>query len=608
MRIFFGLKNGRDYQNLLAIAVPIAFYISSIPSARSEEILKVRDRTFGQRVDRKDFRNRASFIATDPIPNSSRNPIPEQQELPALPERLPTLSNPQPRLIPKSYISPNTTVPLDARVRVRRVEVLGSTAFSPSDFLQVTTPFLSKDLTIEQLLGIRAAITKLYTSRGYATSGAFIPPQDITSGTLRVQVIEGVLERVEIRGLERLRDRYVRSRFKAATKSPLDIRKLESALQLLQQNDLIAQVQARLTVGTAPGRSILSIDIKEAPPFAVRLTFDNRESPSVGSLGGYTSINYDNLIGVGDRLGAAIALTQGVTSYDFSYEVPLNSKDGKLRLRYANGRNRVVEQPFAPLDIKGKSQTYSLGFSQPLFRTPNSEFTLGLSLDLRRSRTFLFDDEPYSFTTGPERGESKVSVLRFSQDWIKRSRQVALAARSQFSLGIDALGATINDSGTDGRFFSWLGQFQLVKALNQKRDSTFVARAAAQLTGDSLLPLEQISIGGVDTVRGYRSNSQVGDSGITGSLELQLPVARDSDGFGVLQIVPFVDAGVTWSNGELATTNPNTLVSTGLGLRWQLNSRFAARADWGIPLVTVGDRDGSLQDNGLNFSIQWQPF
>lgn len=595
MRLFFLHENCKYCQKALVLLVPIALYLSNTHPARSEESLKERG---------------ASYLAVDPFPgtdDSHISPIPEQRQLPALPERLPPALSPQPRLFPKTPSS-NTTVPLSTRVRLKRIEVLGSKAFSPAEFSRITAPFLNKNLTLEQLLEIRAAVTKLYTSRGYTTSGAFIPPQDISNGILRIQAIEGSLERVEIRGLERLQNRYVRSRLREATQTPLDIRQLESALQMLQQNDLLERVRAELTVGTAPGRSILLLDLKEAPPFGARITFDNRESPSVGSLGGFTTLNYDNLFGVGDRIDAGIALTEGVTSYDFSYSIPLNSSDGKLRLRYTNGRNRVVEQPFAPLDIRGKSQTYSLGFTQPLFRSPNSEFSLGLSLDLRRSRTFLFEDEPYSFTEGPERGESKATILRFSQDWVKRSRTSVLAARSLFSLGVDAIGATVNNSGTDGRFFSWLGQFQLVRALNQKRDATVVARTAVQLTGDSLLPLEQFSIGGVDTVRGYRSNQRVGDSGIAGTLELQLPIARDAGGFGLLQVVPFIDAGVAWSNGDVATANPNTLVSTGLGLRWQLNSRFAARADWGVPLIQVGQQGDSLQESGLSFSIQWQTF
>lgn len=62
-----------------------------------------------------------------------------------------------------------------------------------------------------------------------------------------------------------------------------------------------------------------------------------------------------------------------------------------------------------------------------------------------------------------------------------------------------------------------------VQALNDKKDILFVARAAAQLTPDSLLPLEQFSVGGIATVRGYGQNQLVTDNGVLGSLEVRLP-------------------------------------------------------------------------------------
>jgi hemolysin activation/secretion protein len=318
-------------------------------------------------------------------------------------------------------------------------------------------------------------------------------------------------------------------------------------------------------------------------------------------------LSHNNLLGFGDRLSAEIGITEGVEDYNIGYEIPVNAQNGTIALRYNNGNSRIVEQPFVPLDINGETETYSLSFRQPLVRTPTTEFALSLSGDLRRSQTFILDDEPFSFTVGPEDGESKVSAIRFSQDWVNRSANRVLAARSQFSLGLDIFDATANDTGTDGRFFSWLGQFQWVQALNERKGATLIINTAAQLTGDSLLPLEQFSLGGVDTVRGYRTNQRVADNGIYSSVEVRLPLVNDSDGFGLLQIAPFLDAGVVWNNNGEAIAGANTLVSTGLGLRWQLGSSLSARLDWGIPLVPVAKQGDTLQDNGISFSIRYQP-
>ena len=67
--------------------------------------------------------------------------------------------------------------------------------------------------------------------------------------------------------------------------------------------------------------------------------------------------------------------------------------------------------------------------------------------------------------------------------------------------------------------------------------------------------------------------------------------------------------GTVWNlGGDREIPNPQTLVGTGLGLRWDLANNFSATLDWGIPLVGVGDRGNSLQGNGIYFSIEYNLF
>jgi hemolysin activation/secretion protein len=490
---------------------------------------------------------------------------------------------------------------------VQKVQVLGSTVFSPEELAKLVSPFEGQDLTFEQLLEIRTVVTRFYTDRGYATSGAFLPAQDLTSGVVTIQVVEGELEQVDIQGLGRLRDSYVRGRILRAAEKPLNIRSLETALQLLQQNPLFSAVQAELKAGTTPGRSVLALTLKEAPALHGVIQVENRDSPTVGSIRGTAILSHQNLLGFGDRLALSYGRTTGINDYNVDYEFPINASDGVLALRYNRSDSRIVNGDFANIDginISSDSETISIGVRQPLIRTPNNEFTLGLTLDFRESQTFLTDGVPFSFSVGPDNGNSKVSVIRFSQDWINRTSRRVFAARSQFSLGINAFGATINETGTDGRFLSWVGQFQWVQAIG---DVIAIGRIAAQLTPDSLLPLEQFSLGGVDTVRGYRQNQRVGDNGITGSLEIRVPIVRQPQGIGTIQLAPFFDVGTIWSNSG-TLPSPTTLVSAGIGLRWQLDPYFSARLDWGIPLNSVDRQGRSLQDDGIFFSIRLQLF
>ncbi|MBD2495354.1 ShlB/FhaC/HecB family hemolysin secretion/activation protein [Nostoc sp. FACHB-280] len=496
----------------------------------------------------------------------------------------------------------DTTFPDSDSFLVNNIEVVGATVLK-NEIAKLIQPFQNRQVTFANLLKLRSDITELYIQNGYITSGAFLPNnQNLTDGVVKIQVVEGELEKIEITGLRRLRPVYVRSRLKNTTSTPLNRKHLEAALQLLQLDPLIQRVNAELTAGSSPGRNILRVKITEAPAFHAVIFTANNQTPSVGSTQIGTFVNYDNLLGFGDRLTAEYGITEGLNLYDISYTIPLNGNNDTLSFRFNNADSRIVTDDFRELKIRSDSQTYSFNYRRPLYRQPNTELAFSLGLDLRRSQTFLFDNIPFSFSPGAENGESKVTVIRFAQDWVKRDATKVFAARSQFSLGIGTFDATVNDTGTDGRFFAWLGQFQWVQLLSPR--TILLTRVNAQLTGDSLLSLEKFSIGGFDTVRGYSQNRLVADNGFTASAEVRLPLTNNSN---VLQIAPFFDIGTVWNNRG-SNPQPQTISSFGLGLLWQPNRDLNLRLDYGIPLTDNNGGGNTLQDNGFYFSLRYQPF
>jgi hemolysin activation/secretion protein len=46
----------------------------------------------------------------------------------------------------------------------------------------------------------------------------------------------------------------------------------------------------------------------------------------------------------------------------------------------------------------------------------------------------------------------------------------------------------------------------------------------------------------------------------------------------------------------------------GLGVNWQPFSGLVLRGDYGVPFIGTSDIGTSLQDNGFNFSVRYQPF
>ncbi len=541
------------------------------------------------------FNSSSANAQVPPDPAEETGPLDQLEPLPTLPpepEEPVELEDESPPIPDLENVPPVSFF-------VEDIQVVGNTLFQ-SEIEGLISPLEGREITLEELLALRTAITQLYVENGYISSGAFVPTnQVLDDGTVEVQVIEGAIEQLQINGLGHLREGYVRDRVVPATAPPLNVRRLEEALQLLQVDPLLQGVDAELTAGSGPGQNILILDLAEADPFFTTFGFDNARAPSIGSYQGTVSVNHLNVLGFGDRLSASYNLTEGLDTYDVDYAIPVNGLDGTFAIRYQNAESEIVDEQFRDAGIRSNSETVSINFRQPLTRSLTNEFALSLGLDFRESRSFILDDIPFSFSIGPEEGVSRVRALRFGQEWVNRDINSVVAARSQFSIGLDAFGATVNNTGTDGHFLAWLGQFQWVEQFSP--GTLLVTRINAQLTPDSLLPLERFSVGGVDTVRGYAQNQIVTDNAITASTEFRFPIADN------LQLTPFVDAGGGWNN-LTPNPDPSFLLGLGLGLRWQPNDVFGMRLDYGIPIISPGEEGNSLQENGVYFSVSLQPF
>jgi hemolysin activation/secretion protein len=523
-----------------------------------------------------------------------------------------TLAQPLPppdldRLAPTQPVAPETPEPKGQKFRVDRFDIVGSTRFSPAQFATVTAPFTGRELSFAEVLQVRSAITKLYTDAGYVTTGAIVAPQAMQNGVLQIQVIEGQLEAIQVSGNQRLRTRYIRDRIQPKTDAPLNVPQLLEQLQMLRLDPRIANVAADLQAGVRPGTNLLKVDIQEAKTFKSSFTLDNARSPSVGSFRRKAQFAEANLLGFGDTLSVGYTNTKGSNGFDFSYTLPLNAQDGNVWFNFGRTQSNVIEKPFTALDIQAQSRYYELGLRQPLLQKPTQELALGLLFSRQESQTKLGIDDigPFPLSPGADaEGRTKVSALRFFQEYTQRSEQHVFALRSQFSLGLPWFGANVNDSGPDSQFFAWRGQGQWLRQLAP--ETQFLLKGDVQFSASSLLPLEQFGLGGQATVRGFRQDARLSDSGALLSAEFRVPLLRGKRGRSVLQLTPFLDLGTTWNTQGSGAAGTSTLVGTGVGLLWKQGG-LSARLDWGIPLTRLAGEKRSLQDRGLYFSLNYAP-
>lgn len=553
------------------------------------------------------------LLAQTPFPDVIRPDRPNPPKLPS-PEPLPP---------PEDLLRPPTTPPnpqpvpgkVPEKITIKKFEVVGITVLSQQEIDKLLAPYLWRSLSFAELFQIRAAITQLYVDKGYITSGAVIPPQTIKNGVVRIVILEGGLEAINVTGTRRLRRSYISDRLPQS--QPLNQRHLLQALQLLQLNPLIQNISADLATGSRPDKSVLSIKVREAKTFSTQLLADNGRSPSVGSFRRRVGFTEANLLGLGDGVSLAYSNTDGSNGIDGSYTLPINSGNGTISFSAGFNDSNVIEEPFNALDIIGNSRYYELTLRQPVVQTPSQEFTLGLTaarLESDISSDVLEDlGYPASLLSSgaDEQGRTKVSAIRFFQEWSNRNSRQVIAARSQFNLGVGAFDATINNDEPDSRFFSWQGQAQWVRQLAS--DTLFLVRTNVQLADRALVPLKQFGLGGQESVRGYRQDALLADNGVLASAEFRLPIYRNKERKLLLQLTPFIDFGTSWDSGkrrgnDLDNSYSDTLASVGLGLRFELSDQLTARFDWGIPLIDTDTRERRWQEKGLYFSINYNPF
>ncbi len=528
----------------------------------------------------------------------------ERPEL--LKERLPEL--PPKLVLPPLPPEKKEGFPLKG-VFIRKIIVTGCTAFSPEEVAEITSPYENLKLTNEDLEALRRALTVYYINKGYINSGAIVPDQTVAEGVIQLHVIEGKLTHIDVDGNKWLGDGYIANRLILGTEPPLNILPLQQRLQLLQQDSRIQQIKAELKPGVKPGESLLEVHVKETNPLKGWFAYNNYQSPTVGAERGLITVSDQSLTGHGDILSFTYGRSEGlVPQIDVWYSIPITARDTTVTLNYRKNDFENVEDPFKPLDIESESEVYQADVRHPLYRSLNQEFALRLTGEHLRHQTFMLGT-PFSFSPGAEDGKSKVTALRFSQEWTYRSHAEVIAASSRLSVGIDAMGATKHDSGLpDGEFISWLGQFQWARVFNPW-GIQMIFRTDIQLTDDNLLPLEQIAVGGRYSVRGYRENQLVRDNGFIASLESRIPLVRNKPWADYLQLVPFVDFGKTWDKGT-DTHTMKSITGIGLGLRWaatwmpstlKLRPRFEFY--WGVPTRDIDTPGHDLQDRGLHFQF-----
>ena len=552
----------------------------------------------------------SSEAKAQPAPTLPPSQIPQPPSLPSDTIQVPeierepieTPSIPEPTFTPEIPQVEETIVISDFRF-------IGNTVFTDEQLLEVAQPYLDREVSFAELVQLRLEITDLYVNSGYTTSGAYLPIEEnqsvnIRSATIAIQVIEGTVEEIDFGGDEHL-NQYVMARLNSAITPVLNQPKLEEALRLLQIDPLIASISANLSAGSQVGSSILTVQAEAQPHFQATIGTDNYRAPSAGSLQAEVQLSAANLLAQGEEFRIGYSLTEGSDGFSAGVSVPLNANDTTLAFDYAQLDGQIIETPLDDFDIQTDSQVYSLSLRQPLVRRASDskieEFAVGISANRIESETTVAGF-PFPLSPGAdEDGRTQITELTLSQEYLRQTRVNALLMRSRLGFGLDAFDST-SGAEPNGQFLVWRGQALWLQSVGE--DSQLTISGDIQLTSDQLVPVRQFSIGGPTSVRGYRQDAVIADSGLTVTAELEIPILEPGSN-QQLSLIPFAGTGIGWNNGGDRVVEQNFLASIGFGVQYEWEE-LTARLNYAIPFTEAGIEGESLQENGFDFALGYQ--
>lgn len=497
---------------------------------------------------------------------------------------------------------------------VRRIEIAGE--LIPKDVQNEVLPrYSNRRVTADELLALAQSLTEYLVSQGFVNSGVVLPDQKIEDGVVRLQIVPGRLERVSIVGNRNLPDGYVAARISASDSEAFNINRAVAGLQTLERDPLVKRLNAELRPGVERGFALLNIQVQEARAYGASAGVDNHISPNVGEFRTVIDAYHRSVFGMRDSLVVDFRHAEGYSGGDVAYRVPITSRDLTIGVSFSADSSRIVTEPFAQLDIRGKSRRYGASLSRPLIDSPTTQFSLEIGGQREQVESFLLG-EPFSFSAANADGVSTIVMAQFAQEWVRRGRNRVVAVRSTFNFGLDVWDASIGGDA-DGEFIEWIGQGEWLQRISW-RGGAVALRVLAHLANDRLPAFRKYPLGGAQSIRGYRENIFTRDNGVAASLEWTIPIvnasvrwlnfgesAKSGEPEGQFAIVPFVDYGRGWDFKDDVNAAVD-LASAGLALRWRLARNSNMEIQYAKSLIEQVPLSANqvLQDDGIHFSVR----
>jgi hemolysin activation/secretion protein len=485
---------------------------------------------------------------------------------------------------------------------LRGIDLDGATAIPAEDLAPLWTPLLGQPVTLATLEDLAERVSAAYRARGYMLSQAMLPAQTVADGRVRILVVEGFVDRVEVEGGSAAQARRAGQLFAPVPDDrPLRLPTLERSV-LLARDTLGGDVETVLapsptTFAAADLGVVLTPD-----PVTGFAAADNRGSRLFGRVTATAGASAYGLLGLNERIDGLLSVApEHDSSLVFGQvvvDLPLPALDrtaldgGRLELRGEISRGDPdLARAGSPEDLTVTSNATELaaGLVVPFVRTRSQNLTGRAGIEWQSAESLT------GFAGTESSSTDRLAILdaRLTWDIADRFGGVSLVDAG-LRQGLDAFGAAIGASGPAAGvpdFTAATLTLSRLQRLGAGPWSVFV-EATGQLAADVLPNAERFALGGAVIGRGFAPGNTTGDSGWGGLVELRRQLPALGAAVEGAELYAFADYGQAFDRtGERDGTEREDLGSVGIGARidvrpWLTISPELARQTDGVATDT----------------------
>ncbi|SDT11360.1 hemolysin activation/secretion protein [Pseudomonas asplenii] len=406
--------------------------------------------------------------------------------------------------------------PVDSRCfPIKTIDLQGANSLSTGERERLLKPYIGQCLGVPQLNELLKVITDRYIEKGLVTSRAYLPQQDLSSGNLKVLVVEGKLEGLKGADGSGLGERELAMSFPGKEGDLLNLREIE---QMVDQLNRLPSNQAQMEL--APGKEVggSEVLVKNNPqkPWRAGLSYSNEGQRSTGLQQAGTTFDWDNPLGLADqfslRAGHDVVgdTTKNSRNAMLYYNLPFGWWN--LSYTYSESEYRSLAQA-SGFDFKqtGDSQNHQLKLERVIYRDAMSKTSLNTGVSYLRTNNFI-EDSKLAVSS------NRISEAQFG---INHGRRIG-GAFVNVDLGMqDGIGAfdaqgnhDLKPGQANARYRKYTATVSYLQPFKLWGESfSFSSLMTGQRSEDVLFSPQRMSLGGQSSIRGYKDQSLAGDSG-----------------------------------------------------------------------------------------------